>query len=141
MTKKKQKKCEKTLSGRKTRSQTKKEGENSINTNKSLNAYELKSCKVILDKIDVSRYRQNANPSKVSKYVRNDNQASGCSKSNDEKNNAKLPIVQNKRKSRKIESQLICLQPALLKYELIWAHVRGYSIWPGIIEDILPNGK
>lgn len=36
---------------------------------------------------------------------------------------------------------VLCLQPALRAFEFIWAQVRGYAVWPGIIEEVLPNGK
>lgn len=31
--------------------------------------------------------------------------------------------------------------PALHKYELVWTYIKGYSSWPGVIEDISSNGK
>lgn len=33
------------------------------------------------------------------------------------------------------------LMPGLHKYELVWAYVRGYPSWPGVVEEILSNGK
>lgn len=32
------------------------------------------------------------------------------------------------------------MQP-FLRFDLVWAHVRGYCYWPGVIEDILNNGR
>lgn len=33
------------------------------------------------------------------------------------------------------------LMPAFHKYELVWAYIRGFATWPGVIEEILSNGK
>lgn len=45
------------------------------------------------------------------------------------------------RKSQIYKPSILCLQPALVKYELVWAHIRGYANWPGIIEKETPKGK
>lgn len=45
------------------------------------------------------------------------------------------------RDSRKFVSSIICLKPSLRKYEMIWAHIKGYPNWPGIIEEETPKGK
>lgn len=37
--------------------------------------------------------------------------------------------------------QLNVLQPNFHINELVWAHVRGYPFWPGVIEKITPKGK
>lgn len=39
------------------------------------------------------------------------------------------------------KSLLICLLPSLRKFELMWAHVKGYSLWPGIIEEETKKGR
>lgn len=46
----------------------------------------------------------------------------------------------NSNRTRKY-SMVLCLPPSLRKFEMIWAHVRGYSLWPGIIEEEMPNGR
>lgn len=46
-----------------------------------------------------------------------------------------------KKKPMKRHIQLNVLMPSLHKYELVWAYIRGFPSWPGVIEDILPNGK
>lgn len=33
------------------------------------------------------------------------------------------------------------LMPALLQYEIVWAYIKGFPSWPGVIETCLPNGK
>lgn len=47
----------------------------------------------------------------------------------------------NRRRKSTLKTSTLSLKPSLYKYELVWAHVKGYPIWPGIIEDELPNGK
>lgn len=42
---------------------------------------------------------------------------------------------------KKIPSTALCLKPALRKFEMVWAHVKGYRNWPGIIEGETPNGQ
>lgn len=31
--------------------------------------------------------------------------------------------------------------PSLRKFELVWAHVRGFSVWPGIIKSETRRGR
>lgn len=45
------------------------------------------------------------------------------------------------RKSRQIVMNIIIMQPALIKYEMVWARVRGYAFWPGILEEETKKGK
>lgn len=33
------------------------------------------------------------------------------------------------------------LMPTLYKLQLVWAYIKGYPRWPGVIEDFMPNGK
>lgn len=33
------------------------------------------------------------------------------------------------------------LMPNLYRYRLVWAHMKGFPFWPGVVEDMLPNGK
>lgn len=33
------------------------------------------------------------------------------------------------------------LMPALHQHQLVWAHIKGFPFWPGVLEQILPNGK
>lgn len=33
------------------------------------------------------------------------------------------------------------LMPSLHLHQLIWAYIRGFPFWPGVIEKLLPNGK
>lgn len=44
-------------------------------------------------------------------------------------------------RGHKMTTSIVALRPSLTKHEMIWANVRGFSMWPGIIEDVLPNGK
>lgn len=37
--------------------------------------------------------------------------------------------------------QVNTLMPAFHRYELVWAYIRGFATWPGVIEEILPNGN
>lgn len=55
------------------------------------------------------------------------------------KNKKSTQILNRRRKS--IAPSTLCLKPALIKFELIWAHIKGYSNWPGIIEEETPKGK
>lgn len=43
--------------------------------------------------------------------------------------------------NRRKQSMLVSLPPALRQYELVWAKVKGYSLWPGIIEAETPKGR
>lgn len=43
--------------------------------------------------------------------------------------------------TKKTVARFISLRPALIKYEMVWAHVKGYANWPGIIEEQTPKGK
>lgn len=45
------------------------------------------------------------------------------------------------RRSRKVVMTVISMPPALDKYELVWARVRGFPFWPGIIEEETKRGK
>lgn len=45
------------------------------------------------------------------------------------------------RQNRKVVANIMTLKPALEKYEIVWAHIRGYALWPGIIEELCANGK
>lgn len=38
-------------------------------------------------------------------------------------------------------SMLLCLPPSLRPYEMVWAHIKGYPFWPGIIEEETPKGR
>lgn len=54
----------------------------------------------------------------------------------------KSTIQISKRKNRqKAPSNVLSLKPALQKYETVWAHIKGYANWPGIIEKETPKGK
>lgn len=44
-------------------------------------------------------------------------------------------------RERKMVTNILTLQPAYEKFEMVWAHIRGFPLWPGIIETELPNGK
>lgn len=44
-------------------------------------------------------------------------------------------------KSRKMVANILTLQPSYRNFELVWAHLRGYPLWPAIIEDECLNGK
>lgn len=58
-----------------------------------------------------------------------------------------MKIIRNRghqnrsRQSRMTKPSILCLKPALAKFELVWAHIRGYPNWPGIIEAETSNGK
>lgn len=58
-----------------------------------------------------------------------------------------VQIVQ-RTKSKKTSRQIIlsnlksnALMPPLHEHQLLWGYVRGFSFWPGVLENILPNGK
>lgn len=53
---------------------------------------------------------------------------------------AHLSKPKDRRKS-KLVSNLLSLKPALQKYEMVWAHIRGFANWPGIIEEETVSGK
>lgn len=36
---------------------------------------------------------------------------------------------------------IVSLKPRLIAYELIWAKVKGYANWPGVIEEETSSGK
>lgn len=42
---------------------------------------------------------------------------------------------------RKVVSSVVSLMPSLRQYEIVWAKVRGFCFWPGIIEEETPKGK
>lgn len=44
-------------------------------------------------------------------------------------------------KRRKTVLSIVSIAPALIKYEIVWAHVRGYPLWPGVIQEETPKGK
>lgn len=44
-------------------------------------------------------------------------------------------------RGRRTISSLVSLKPAPIKYEVVWAHVKGFPNWPGIIEEETPKGK
>lgn len=42
---------------------------------------------------------------------------------------------------KKVPSTAMRLKPSLRRFEMVWAHIRGYKNWPGIIEEETPKGK
>lgn len=59
-------------------------------------------------------------------------------------------IIQTKRKitvrpkiSRTMEATRAtnALMPTIHTNELVWAYIRGYPSWPGVVEEILENGR
>lgn len=44
-------------------------------------------------------------------------------------------------KGRKMVASILTLQPSCRSFELIWANLKGYPLWPAIIEEECPNGK
>lgn len=52
-----------------------------------------------------------------------------------------LQNKRQKRKSRKLILSIISLRPALSKYELVWARLKGFPNWPGVIECETSSGK
>lgn len=52
-----------------------------------------------------------------------------------------LKMKRQKRKSRKFISNIVSLNPALRPNELVWARIRGYTNWPGVIERETSSGK
>lgn len=52
--------------------------------------------------------------------------------------------AKRKMKSKRISMVTVAalaLKPALQRYEMIWAHVKGFRNWPGIIENETTKGK
>lgn len=43
--------------------------------------------------------------------------------------------------TKKVASTALMMKPSLRKFELIWAHIRGYRNWPGIIERETEDGR
>lgn len=65
-------------------------------------------------------------------------------KTNTEQSRSKAIALKQKTKPKrmkKLPATALCLRPAFQKYEMVWAHVRGYRNWPGIIEEETPKGK
>lgn len=46
-----------------------------------------------------------------------------------------------KKKPKKLTSSILSLRPSFRPFEFIWAHIRGFSNWPGIIESETPKGR
>lgn len=44
-------------------------------------------------------------------------------------------IRQSHRDKRERRVAISTLQPSLRKFEMVWAQIRGYPLWPGIIEN------
>lgn len=42
---------------------------------------------------------------------------------------------------KRIPKPTNALMPAIHLNELVWAYVRGSPYWPGVVEEMLPNGK
>lgn len=42
---------------------------------------------------------------------------------------------------RKLAPSTLSLRPALQKFEMVWARIRGFPNWPGIIEEETPKGQ
>lgn len=58
-----------------------------------------------------------------------------------EKSKLSKAVSKKRRKLRKSVSSLVMLQPSLRPFEMIWAHIKGYANWPGIIEKETSDGK
>lgn len=54
---------------------------------------------------------------------------------------AKKPLKPRNRTKKTIMTSILTLRPALQKYELVWAHIKGYANWPCIIEGETQSGK
>lgn len=51
-------------------------------------------------------------------------------------------LMSMKRRVKKMpKTQPNALMPTLHEYELVWAYIKGYPSWPGVIEEFMPNGK
>lgn len=46
-----------------------------------------------------------------------------------------------RRQSRKVVANVVAIMPSLYAYEVIWAKIRGYPWWPGVIEHETLKGK
>lgn len=46
-----------------------------------------------------------------------------------------------RKNNRKAVSSILSLKPALQQFEMVWAHIKGFSNWPGIIEEETPKGR
>lgn len=59
------------------------------------------------------------------------------------KSTARAKEIQKRkpRQMKKVASTALCLKPTLQKYEMVWAHVKGFRNWPGIIEGETKSGK
>lgn len=51
------------------------------------------------------------------------------------------PQRKSKKATGKVAATALCLKPALRQYEMVWAHIKGFRNWPGIIEHETPKGK
>lgn len=57
------------------------------------------------------------------------------------KPNAKKTGKNIRRQSRMIATKINMMMPSLIKYEMVWAHIKGYPVWPGIIEGVSVKGR
>lgn len=64
-------------------------------------------------------------------------------KSNFTEDKSKKTVQRNRRQkqTKKIAATALMLKPALQKFEMVWAHIKGFRNWPGIIEGETPKGK
>lgn len=53
----------------------------------------------------------------------------------------KAKKVRGRKECRKIVSNVLTMQPSLQRNEMVWAYVRGFQYYPGILEDETPDGK
>lgn len=64
-----------------------------------------------------------------------------------EMNTTKKPRIETskltiqKKQPKKLVSSVLSLKPSLKQFEIVWAHVRGFANWPGIIEEETKTGK
>lgn len=51
------------------------------------------------------------------------------------------PIRKTRRVAKMPKVKSNALMPTLHKHELVWAYIKGFPSWPGVIEEFMPNGK
>lgn len=101
---------------------------------------------------DGSNATSKEKPNTRSKFEHKSNEgANVVSKEEDEPPNKKVRKtipVDGKSSKRKQQKQLkivpataMMLKPLLQKFEMVWAHVKGFKNWPGIIEEETSNGR
>lgn len=99
-------------------------------------------------KRNIDQRKESGKEEKKKQKEKNDNIITDITAQTDEPNKKRRKksteshtlVRKSKRASRKVPATALCLKPALREYEMVWAHIKGFRNWPGIIEHETPKG-